>query len=64
MEDSLRLIHHTVVDSPLARDVIWPLQDDKLWVGPALESLQQTSPLSQIRLVLESELSDTLQHFL
>jgi hypothetical protein len=49
---------------PLARDVIWPLQDDKLWVGPALESLQQTSPLSQIRLVLESELRDTLQHFL
>ena len=49
---------------PLARDVIWPLQDDKLWVGPALESLQQTSPLSQIRLVLVSELSDTLQHFL
>ena len=49
---------------PLARDVIWPLLDDKLWVGPALESLQQTSPLSQIRLVLESELSNTLQHFL
>ena len=49
---------------PLARDVIWPLLDDKLWVGPALESLQQTSPLSQIRIVLESELSNTLQHFL
>ena len=49
---------------PLARDVIWPLLDEKLWVGPALESLQQTSPLSQIRLVLESELCNTLQHFL
>jgi len=49
---------------PLARDVVWPLQDDKLWVGPVLQSLQQTSPISQIRLVLESELSDTLQHFL
>ena len=49
---------------PLARDVIWPLLDDKLWVGPELEALQQNSPLSQIRLVLESELRDTLQHFL
>jgi hypothetical protein len=49
---------------PLARDVIWPLLDEQLWVGPALESLQQTSPLSHIRLVLESKLSDTLQHFL
>ncbi len=49
---------------PLARDVIWPLLDDKLWVGPALESVQQTSPLSHIRLVLESELRDTLKHFL
>ena len=49
---------------PLARDVIWPLLDDKFWVGPALESVQQTSPLSHIRLVLESELSITLEHFL
>ncbi|MCG6945033.1 MAG: hypothetical protein LJE87_06770 [Deltaproteobacteria bacterium] len=49
---------------PLARDVIWPLLDDKFWVGPALESVQQTSPLSHICLVLESELSDTLQRFL
>ena len=49
---------------PLARDVIWPLLDEKLWVEPALESVQQTSPLSHIRLVLESELSNTLQHFL
>jgi hypothetical protein len=49
---------------PLARDVIWPLLDEKLWVGPALESLQQTSPLSHIRLLLESELSNTLRHFL
>jgi hypothetical protein len=49
---------------PLARDVIWPLLDDKFWVGPALESVQQTSPLSHIRLVLESELSITLEHCL
>jgi hypothetical protein len=48
---------------PLARDVIWPLLDDKFWVGPALESVQQTSPLSHIRFMLESELSTTLQHF-
>ena len=49
---------------PLARDVIWPLLDDKLWVGPALESVQQTSPLPHIRLVLESELRDTLEQFI
>ena len=49
---------------PLARDVIWPLLDDKLWVGPALKSVQQTSPLSRIRLVLESELRDTLEQFI
>lgn len=49
---------------PLARDVIWPLLDDKLWVGPALESLQQNAPLSHIRLVLERELRDTLDHFI
>lgn len=49
---------------PLARDVIWPLLDDKFWVGPALESVQQTSPLSHIRFMLESELSTTLEHFL
>jgi hypothetical protein len=49
---------------PLARDVIWPLLDDNLWVGPALESVQQTSPLSQIRLVLESQLSDTWEQFI
>ena len=49
---------------PLARDVIWPLLADNLWVGPALESVQQTSPLSHIRLVLESELRDTLEQFI
>ena len=49
---------------PLARDVIWPLLDDNLWVEPALESLQQTSPLSHILLVLESELRNTLEQFL
>ena len=48
---------------PLARDVIWPLLDDNLWVGPSLESVQQTYPLSHIRLVLESELRDTLEQF-
>jgi hypothetical protein len=49
---------------PLARNVIWPLLDDNLWVGPALESVQQTSPLSHIRHVLESELRDTLEQFI
>ena len=48
---------------PLARDVVWPLLNESDWVGPALESLQQTDPLVQIRFELESRLSKTLQHF-
>ena len=49
---------------PLAKDVVWPLLDEELWVGPELESMQQAAPLPQVRLVLDSKLSDTLQHFL
>ena len=49
---------------PLAKDVVWPLLDEELWVGPELESMQQAVPLPQVRLVLDSKLSDTLQHFL
>ena len=48
---------------PLARDVVWPLLNDIHWVGPALESLQQTDPLVEIRLELESRLGKTLQPF-
>ncbi len=48
---------------PLARDVVWPLLHERIWVGPALESLQQTAPLPRIRLELETRLSKTIQRF-
>ena len=48
---------------PFARDVVWPLLHQRNWVGSAVESLQQTDPLPQIRHELESRLSDTLQSF-
>ena len=48
---------------PLARDVVWPLLNEGSWVGSALESLQQTDPLPQIRRELENRLSETLQSF-
>lgn len=49
---------------PLAKDVVWPLLNEALWVGPALESIQQSAPLPKIRLALERKLRHTLQHFL
>jgi len=49
---------------PLAKDVVWPLLDEEFRVGPELESMQQAVPLPQVSLVLDSKLSDTLQHFI
>jgi hypothetical protein len=49
---------------PLAKDVVWPRLHDKLWVDPALESVQQTVLLPQIRFELESQLSETFQRSL
>ena len=46
---------------PLAKDVIWPLLNTKTWIGPHLESMHQTTPISQIRRRLDSELTQTLQ---
>jgi hypothetical protein len=48
---------------PLAKDVVWPLLNERSWVTSAVESLQQTDPLPQIRHELESKLSDTLKSF-
>lgn len=45
----------------LARDVIWPLLDQKQWVEPALESIQQAVPISRIRLELDSKLRETFR---
>lgn len=49
---------------PLAKNVVWPLLDQKQWLGATLESIQQSAPFSQIRLLLDSKLSETLQSFL
>ena len=48
---------------PLAREVVWPLLNEGTWVGSALESLQQTAPLPQIRHELAIKLTETLQQF-
>jgi hypothetical protein len=58
--------HHRIREDllPLAKDVVWPRLGDNPWVGPTLESMQQTVPLPQIRLELESKLSETLRRFL
>ena len=49
---------------PLAKDVVWPFLDQKQWVEPALESIQQAAPISRIRLELGSKLSETLECFI
>jgi len=41
---------------PFAREVVWPLLDQRFWVEPALQAVQETVPLTQIRLVLATEL--------
>jgi hypothetical protein len=57
--------HHRIKEDflPLAKEVVWPLLDDKPWVGSALQSIQRTATLPQIRSELESKLSKTLQRF-
>jgi hypothetical protein len=49
---------------PLAKDVVWPLLKQKAWIEPSLESLQQNTPLSQIRLDLGSRLNVTFHRFI
>jgi hypothetical protein len=48
---------------PLAKDVVWPILEQKQWVEPSLESLQNTTPLSQIRIDLGSQLKETFHYF-
>jgi hypothetical protein len=54
--DSRRL-HEEFI--PLARDVVWPLLKQEHWIEAALSSIQQSTPLSQIRLVLAGQLKQT-----
>jgi hypothetical protein len=46
---------------PLAKHVVWPLLNQKQWVEQEFNSIQQTTPMSQILLELDRRLSDTLQ---
>ena len=50
--------------TPFAEDVVWPLMDQKEWVGPVFESIQHAAPIPLIRLQLENKLSETLKRFL
>ena len=56
--------HHRIREDfiPLAKDVVWPLLGQEVWLEPALKAIQETTPLQQIRLVLDIKLSDTLRH--
>jgi hypothetical protein len=45
----------------LAKHVVWPLLNQKQWVEQEFNSIQQTTPMSQILLELDRRLSDTFQ---
>jgi hypothetical protein len=49
-----RRLHEEFI--PLAKDVVWPLLKQEHWIEAALSSIRQSSPLSQIRLVLAGQL--------
>ena len=51
-----RRLHEEFI--PLARDVVWPLLKQEFWVEAALSSIQQSAPLSQIRLLLAGQLRE------
>jgi hypothetical protein len=38
--------------------VVWPLLKEEFWVEAALSSIQQSAPLSQIRLLLAGQLRE------
>lgn len=45
---------------PLAKAVVWPLLGQNEWVGPELESIQQTVPISRAQRLLGSKLKETI----
>lgn len=45
----------------LAKHVVWPLLNEKQWIGQEFDSIQQATPMSQILRELERRLSDTFQ---
>ncbi len=48
----------------LARDVVWPLLNQKQWVGQELKSIRQAAPISRILIKLDSKLRETFQPFI
>ena len=57
--ESCRCINEDVVT--LAKHVVWPLLNQKQWIGQEFDSIQQVTPMSQILLELDRRLSDTFQ---
>jgi hypothetical protein len=47
-----------------ARDVVWPILDQKQWVGQELKSIQQAAPISRILSKLDRKLKETFQPFI
>ncbi|MGD9382871.1 MAG: hypothetical protein PVH55_02365 [Desulfobacterales bacterium] len=45
----------------LAEDVVWPLLNQKQWIGEEFNSIQQATPMSKILIELDRRLSDTFQ---
>jgi hypothetical protein len=57
--ESCRCINKEFVT--LARHVVWPLLNQKQWVGQEFNSIRQITPMSQILLELDHRLRDTFQ---
>ena len=57
---------HCIIEDflTLARDLVWPLLNQKQWVGQELESIRHAAPIPQIFLELDSKLSETFQPFI
>lgn len=54
---------HCIIEDflTLAKDVVWPLLNHNQWVGQELKFIQQTAPISQILLELDSKLRATFR---
>jgi hypothetical protein len=54
---------HCIIEDflTLAKDVVWPLLNQNQWVGEELKFIQQTTPISQILLELDSKLHATFR---
>lgn len=57
--ESCRCINKEFVT--LARHVVWPVLNQKQWIGQEFNSIRQTTPMSQILHELDHRLRDTFQ---